>query len=267
MKELMCTHLAKRGSTYYFRRKTPLDLIDVFGTEIMKSLGSKDRREAEVLVRKMGSHYDELFSQARAIASGGNEQALPIPSPQAEIKTPPIDADLTIDDAHIFAARFLKRLRVSRERAIAKNNYRGFLAALDNLIANAEEYLKLGDHPFDEQPEPLWKQEAKLRAAMSTTIKGHVVGYIRVSSFEQNIDRQQEALAPYQLDKTFIDKASGKDSDRQQHKIRLEGIVLRSFGTHRTQTTVSAYLALQLNVPALHREADAYLARTDVCAP
>lgn len=56
---------------------------------------------------------------------------------------------------------------------------------------------------------------------MSTTIKGHVVGYIRVSSFEQNIDRQQEALAPYQLDKTFIDKASGKDTARPQLQAAL----------------------------------------------
>lgn len=65
LKETMCTHLAKRGNTYYFRRKTPIDLIPTFGIEIMKSLSTKNLREAEILVRKMGTFYDGLFAQAR----------------------------------------------------------------------------------------------------------------------------------------------------------------------------------------------------------
>jgi integrase len=225
MKELMCTHLAKRGSTYYFRRKTPLDLIEVFGTEIMKSLGSKDRREAEVLVRKMGSHYDELFSQARAIASGGNEQALPTPPPQAEIKTPPSDADLTIDDAHIFAARFLKRLRASRERALAKNNYKGFLAALDNLIANAEEYLKLGDHPFDEQPEPLWKQEAKLRAAKAIRSNTDLPYMDATRSASKPAPAVNEAQSLRISD--LIDKWAAERTPRQQSVTKMKRVIQR----------------------------------------
>lgn len=40
---------------------------------------------------------------------------------------------------------------------------------------------------------------------------GQRIGYIRVSSEDQNTDRQLEGL---QLDKTFIDKASGKSTDR-----------------------------------------------------
>lgn len=36
-------------------------------------------------------------------------------------------------------------------------------------------------------------------------------GYIRVSSREQNIDRQADAFGAYRLDKIFIDKQSGKD--------------------------------------------------------
>lgn len=40
---------------------------------------------------------------------------------------------------------------------------------------------------------------------------GKTVGYIRVSSFDQNPDRQ---LENYKLDKQFIDKASGKDTNR-----------------------------------------------------
>jgi DNA invertase Pin-like site-specific DNA recombinase len=42
---------------------------------------------------------------------------------------------------------------------------------------------------------------------------GQRVGYIRVSSIDQNIDRQLDGI---QLDRTFTDKASGKDTQRQQ---------------------------------------------------
>ena len=43
------------------------------------------------------------------------------------------------------------------------------------------------------------------------TTKGQQVGYIRVSSTDQNTARQLEGLA---LDRTFTDKASGKDARR-----------------------------------------------------
>src|SRR5216683_1490499 len=43
--------------------------------------------------------------------------------------------------------------------------------------------------------------------------KGQQVGYLRVSSLDQNEVRQLEGLA---LDKTFTDKASGKDAKRPQ---------------------------------------------------
>jgi DNA invertase Pin-like site-specific DNA recombinase len=46
--------------------------------------------------------------------------------------------------------------------------------------------------------------------------RGQLVGYIRVSTEEQNTARQEQALADMHLDKTFIDKASGKDTDRPQ---------------------------------------------------
>jgi DNA invertase Pin-like site-specific DNA recombinase len=41
--------------------------------------------------------------------------------------------------------------------------------------------------------------------------KGKIVGYLRVSSIDQSIDRQLEGIT---LDETFTDKASGKDRDR-----------------------------------------------------
>ena len=52
-------------------------------------------------------------------------------------------------------------------------------------------------------------------------MKGQNIGYIRVSTFEQNIDRQLENEI---LDRTFIDKASGKDTKRTQLKSMLDFI-------------------------------------------
>lgn len=48
---------------------------------------------------------------------------------------------------------------------------------------------------------------------------GKRVGYIRVSSIDQNTDRQLDGV---ELDKTFTDKASGKDTNRPQLKAALD---------------------------------------------
>jgi DNA invertase Pin-like site-specific DNA recombinase len=47
-------------------------------------------------------------------------------------------------------------------------------------------------------------------------VKGQLVGYIRVSTLEQNTDRQVEQLKQYSLDELFTDYASGKDTARPQ---------------------------------------------------
>jgi len=48
------------------------------------------------------------------------------------------------------------------------------------------------------------------------------VAYIRVSTVEQNEARQLEAMKAHQIDKTFIDKVSGKDTNRPQLKAMLD---------------------------------------------
>lgn len=52
-------------------------------------------------------------------------------------------------------------------------------------------------------------------------MKGHRIGYIRVSSFEQNSERQLDGMT---LDKVFTNKASGKDTYRPQLKALLDFI-------------------------------------------
>lgn len=49
--------------------------------------------------------------------------------------------------------------------------------------------------------------------------KGQRVGYVRVSTLDQNTDRQLEGLA---LDRVFTDKASGKDVQRPQLQAALQ---------------------------------------------
>jgi DNA invertase Pin-like site-specific DNA recombinase len=44
-------------------------------------------------------------------------------------------------------------------------------------------------------------------------LQGHRIGYVRVSSFDQNPERQLELV---QVDKVFTDKVSGKDTQRPQ---------------------------------------------------
>lgn len=44
-------------------------------------------------------------------------------------------------------------------------------------------------------------------------MKGQKIGYVRVSAFEQNVDRQLDGIA---LDRVFTDRASGKDVGRPQ---------------------------------------------------
>lgn len=52
--------------------------------------------------------------------------------------------------------------------------------------------------------------------------KGQLVGYIRVSTLEQNPERQIELLKQYSLDEIFTDYASGKDTSRPQLQAALK---------------------------------------------
>ena len=49
-----------------------------------------------------------------------------------------------------------------------------------------------------------------------------IVQYLRVSTIEQNEARQLEALAKYNAEKTYLDKVSGKDTNRPQLQAMLD---------------------------------------------
>ena len=57
--------------------------------------------------------------------------------------------------------------------------------------------------------------------------KGQTVGYVRVSSFEQNESRQLEGM---ELDRVFLDKASGKNIQRPQLEALMKFCPARRHG-------------------------------------
>lgn len=63
------------------------------------------------------------------------------------------------------------------------------------------------------------KRKATAPATTKRATKGQTVGYVRVSSAGQNDARQLDGIT---LDKTFTDKASGKDTQRPQLQAMLE---------------------------------------------
>ena len=50
------------------------------------------------------------------------------------------------------------------------------------------------------------------------------IGYIRVSSKSQNLDRQLEVMRKYEIEKVFQEKVSAKDTNREQLKELLKYI-------------------------------------------
>lgn len=64
----MCTYLAKRGATYYFRRVIPAELRPAFDgrSEFMISLRIKDRDQAKRLLPAHTANTDRLMDEARA---------------------------------------------------------------------------------------------------------------------------------------------------------------------------------------------------------
>lgn len=49
-----------------------------------------------------------------------------------------------------------------------------------------------------------------------------LIAYVRVSSLEQNEARQLEALKPYNIEKVFIEKISGKNTDRPEFQKMMQ---------------------------------------------
>ncbi|MFW2831143.1 DUF6538 domain-containing protein [Sphingomonas sp. ID0503] len=74
----MCTYLAKRGATYYFRRAISAELRPAFNgaAEFMRSLKTKDRETAKALLPGHTIETNQLLRDARArLAHAAPERA------------------------------------------------------------------------------------------------------------------------------------------------------------------------------------------------
>jgi hypothetical protein len=78
------TRLARRGAVYYFRAKIPVDLRFHFGRkrEVMESLKTSNRREAEELVRVKSVELDQRFAELRQMRAAAPRTTIT----EAEIK-------------------------------------------------------------------------------------------------------------------------------------------------------------------------------------
>jgi hypothetical protein len=93
----MCSYLDQVGSTYYFRRAVPTDLVGTFLTSSGQartnwkySLRTKDRETAKRRLRPHEIDTDALIDNARADARS-SEQSLPV-SPAAQKRELDIEA-------------------------------------------------------------------------------------------------------------------------------------------------------------------------------
>ncbi|MDR3594155.1 recombinase family protein [Clostridium sp.] len=84
------------------------------------------------------------------------------------------------------------------------------------------------------------------------------IGYIRVSTVEQNEARQIEALKKYNLDKTFTEKVGAKDTNRPELKAMLEfaregdTVYIHSFDRLARSTSDLLNLVEQLQAKGIH---------------
>jgi integrase len=162
--EPVCTHLAKRGSRYSIRRKVPVDLQGHYGrSEIVKALGTSDRREAEQLCRVAGAKLDEEFAGVRAAltAAPSASPAASAPTQDTPATSPATDTPIRINADEV-ASRTLGLLRQRRDAA-AGQGYEALAAFHERMRRGLDdqEAILCGDlEPFH----PLSKHEGHRNA-------------------------------------------------------------------------------------------------------
>lgn len=64
-------------------------------------------------------------------------------------------------------------------------------------------------------------------------MEGKRIAYKRCSSIDQNIERQTEILKKYNIDKSFEEKVSGKDTNRPKLQEMLDYVRERRYCLYR----------------------------------
>ena len=161
--EAVCTHLSLRGKNFYIRRRIPTELIEHYGRkEIVRSLGTSNRKEAERLCRIEGVKLDHEFASVRALhasvipvdsgtitarfrSAGHDDSYVEREGWLDPIRQP---ADGQSVDVEAMASRRLAKLRRQRDEA-AMQGYEAltsFMARQRSNLENQEAFLD-GDFP------------------------------------------------------------------------------------------------------------------------
>lgn len=89
-------------------------------------------------------------------------------------------------------------------------------------VEEAEEKAKIKHKKRMGKAEEQAKREIELEKQMAAKETGRIVGYARVSTNHQNLDRQLAALQDANCEVIFQEKKSGKNTDRLEFKLMLE---------------------------------------------
>jgi integrase len=124
----MCTHLIKRGSRYYIRRRVPLDLISLVGkSEVTKALGTSDRAEAVALCRAEGVRLDTEWQALRTQQTQATKPKLAANVPphrtreeQEDWEDAQASLDEGVREAEADAHEFQIQQRVAVEREVQR---------------------------------------------------------------------------------------------------------------------------------------------------
>lgn len=167
----MCTYLAKRGSTYYFRRPIPKELQAAFHpkTEWMISLRTKDRAAAKELLPALTQQTNREMRTARMMAAVKE----PAPALAARPKTAGELAREQAEHEHMVAQEAWENEKDAEEHA-EQEKLAPHLEALDAMLAA-----------------PSWSLGTRERA---------IVERIKRADFSTSIERDARIAAKWQLE-------------------------------------------------------------------
>jgi len=116
----MSEHVIKRGARYYYRRRVPTDLVQLYGkTEVQKALGTSDRRQAERDARKVAVEFDAIFERLRSPETTQLQTESLLPEPDKPIwitDTPlqPLSLRQLEDEAELAKLQLEEEMREER---------------------------------------------------------------------------------------------------------------------------------------------------------
>ncbi|WP_454752127.1 DUF6538 domain-containing protein [Cupriavidus necator] len=176
--DMSTNHLLRRGARYYIRRRVPADLQKHFGgkNEIVRALGTSDRREAERLVREQSVLLDREFDKLRAAPTANAGSSLA--TAPAEMWDAAAEADTPLDQQEAEHDKHEKRYA----------RFRAYMARLQS----EEQPVVTPQHVVATTPAPSPKQR---NAAPGSSSEGHLSALVEAWAAERKPERDSVQVA------------------------------------------------------------------------